>query len=136
MLHGLVLRDTLRVTGTEDPHAFSTAFARATAETVSPWFEWTRDGDRHRIAEVDHGIRGEIYKPADSAWELQQALVSASARDPDLLRLNTRAAMVVEPLDTALTPETEETILRLGGGWRDEPVPAPPRDELVALAND
>jgi hypothetical protein len=135
MLHGLVLRDTLRDTGTDDPHEFATAFAGATAEVVSPWFEWTRAGDRHRIAEVDHGIRGEIYDPADSAWELQQALTSASSKDPDLLRLNTSAAMVVEPLETALTPDREETILRLGGGWRDEPVPAPPRDELVALAN-
>jgi 2-polyprenyl-6-methoxyphenol hydroxylase-like FAD-dependent oxidoreductase len=136
MLHGLALRDTLRETGTDDAHGFSTAFAAATAETVSPWFEWTRDGDRHRLAEIDHGIRGETYAPADSRWELEQALGSASSKDPDLLRMAIRAAMVLDPLDASLTPEVEKTILELGANWRDDPVLAPTRDELVALAND
>jgi hypothetical protein len=135
MLHGLVLRDTLRETGPDDPHGFSKAFADATAAEVSPWFEWTRAADRHRLAEVEHGIRGETYEPTDSAWELEQALASASSKDPDLLRIIIRAAMILEPLDGKLTPEREETILRLGRGWRDDPVLAPSRDELVALAN-
>jgi hypothetical protein len=39
-------------------------------------------------------------------------------------------------LTGALTDRTlAERIVALGGNWRDEPVPAPWRDQLVVLAN-
>lgn len=136
LLHGTVLRDVLADQGLDDPMGFATAFHAATEEVAMPWFRWTRQQDRHRLAEVDAGVRGEAYRPADERYELEQALASATTKDPDLLRLSIGAALVVERLDDALEdPAIVAKVRDLGSGWRDEPVPAPSRDELVALAN-
>ena len=136
MLHGTVLREALRAPGLGDYADFAAAFHAATDDEVLPWFRWTRFEDAHRLAEVEAGIRGEPYLPGDERYELEQALSSASAKDPDLLRLGVRARLVIEPLDDALADRAvAERILELGSGWRDDPVPAPDREALVALAN-
>ena len=136
MLHGLVLRDTLRETENEDPFALVSTFHTATTDAVAPWFFWTRFEDRHRLAEIDSLIAGRHYEPADRRWELEQALANAVMKDPDLLRAFFRAAFVLDPLDEALAaPGVSERVMELGADWRDEPVPAPPREELVAIAN-
>ena len=47
-----------------------------------------------------------------------------------------RAALVLDPLDEALAvPGVRERIMQLGGDWREQPIPAPSREELVELAN-
>jgi hypothetical protein len=136
MLHGLVLRDTLRDTGHEDPFALAGRFHTATTDLVAPWFFWTRFQDRHRLAEIDSLIAGSRYEPGDRRWELEQALAAAANKDPDLLRTAIRAAFVLDPLDEALAaPGISERVMELGADWRDEPLPAPPREELVAIAN-
>jgi flavin-dependent dehydrogenase len=136
MLHGLVLRDTLRETGSEDPFALARAFHAATTDVVEPWFMWTRFEDRHRLAEIDSLIAGKRYEPGDERWELEQALASAVTKDPDLPRTFLRAAFVLDPLHEALAaPGMSERVMELGADWRNEPVLAPPRDELVAIAN-
>jgi hypothetical protein len=62
-------------------------------------------------------------------------LALAAGKDQDCLRVALRAAFVLEPLDQALAaPGMVEKIRELGGGWREKPIPAPGRDELVALA--
>jgi 2-polyprenyl-6-methoxyphenol hydroxylase-like FAD-dependent oxidoreductase len=136
MLHGVVLRDTLREVGCRDPDALATSFHAATAELVEPWFMWTRFEDRHRLAEIDSLIAGMPYEPDDRQWELEQALAAAVMKDPDLLRVFMRSAFVLDPLETALAaPGVSERVMELGADWREVPVPAPPRDELVAIAN-
>ena len=136
LLHGLVLRDTLQETGGNDPFAFASAFHAATTDVVEPWFFWTRFEDRHRLAEIDSLIEGKRYEPDDPRWELEKALALALMKDPDLLRAFFRAAFVLDPLDEALAaPGMSERAMELGADWRDEPVPAPPRGELVAIAN-
>jgi hypothetical protein len=66
----------------------------------------------------------------------EQALGSAAAKDPDWLRVFARANLWMGRLTGALTDRTlAERIVALGGNWRDEPVPAPWRDQLVVLAN-
>jgi hypothetical protein len=135
MLHGLVLRDTLREIGSEDPFALASTFHGATTDVVAPWFLWTRFEDRHRLAEIDSLIAGKRYEPSDRRWELEQALANAVTKDPDLLRAAMRAAFVLDPLNEALAaPGMSERAMELGAGWRDVPVPAPPREELVAIA--
>jgi 2-polyprenyl-6-methoxyphenol hydroxylase-like FAD-dependent oxidoreductase len=137
MLHGVTLRDTLREVGGDDPYTLASAFHGATAEVVEPWFMWTRFQDRHRLAEIDTLIAGERYEPGDRRWELEQALAAAVMKDPDLLRIFVRAALVLDPLEEALAaPGVAERVLDLGADWREVPVPAPPRQELVAIAND
>jgi 2-polyprenyl-6-methoxyphenol hydroxylase-like FAD-dependent oxidoreductase len=137
MLHGVTLRDTFRQVGGDDPYTLARAFHAATAEVVEPWFMWTRFQDRHRLAEINTLIAGERYEPGDRRWELEQALAAAVMKDPDLLRISLRAAFVLDPLDEALAvPGVAERVLALGADWREVPVPAPPREELVAIAND
>jgi flavin-dependent dehydrogenase len=135
MLQGLTLRDSLREAG-DDPYAVAATFHAATARDVEPWFLWTRFQDRHRLAEIDSLIAGEPYEPHDRRWELEQALSAAVMADQDLLRASIRAAFVLDSLDEALAdPEAAERVMALGGDWRARPVPAPPRDELVAIAS-
>lgn len=137
MLHGVVLRDALRVAGGDDPYVLAHAFHAATAREVEPWFMWTRFQDRHRLAEIESLIGGEAYEPDDERWELQQRLDGAVMRDPDLLRVAIRANLVLDPLDQALAaPGVTERVMELGADWREAPVSAPGRDELVAIAND
>ncbi|HZT65830.1 MAG TPA: FAD-dependent oxidoreductase [Acidimicrobiales bacterium] len=136
MMHGRLLRDTLRDAGLDDPYRFASAFHRSTEAEIEPWFRWTLFGDRHRLAQVDAAINGDEYRPGDEKWESEQALTAAAGKDPDLLRAMIRANLLVEPLDKSLTPALIDKALQLGGNWREEPVPAPPRPQLVALAND
>jgi 2-polyprenyl-6-methoxyphenol hydroxylase-like FAD-dependent oxidoreductase len=135
MVHAVALRDLLRDVGLTDPMAFARAFGEATETAVLPWFLWTRDQDRRRIAEIAAGIRGEPYEPEDDAAELEQCLTASMAKDPGLLRRFIAAAMVLEPLDaTFADPTTVARIRELGSGWRDEPLPGPDREALLALA--
>jgi 2-polyprenyl-6-methoxyphenol hydroxylase-like FAD-dependent oxidoreductase len=136
MLHAVTLRDTLRQAAGQDPYTLASAFHAATAEMVEPWFMWTRFEDRHRLAEIDALIAGGEYDPADRRWELEKALAHAATKDPDLLRAVLRASFVFEPLEETLAaPGVAERVLELGADWRQVPVPAPPREELVAIAN-
>jgi 2-polyprenyl-6-methoxyphenol hydroxylase-like FAD-dependent oxidoreductase len=132
-LHALALRDAIRDVGVE-PAALNQRFHARTEADVRPWFEWTRRTDRHRLGEMDAAARGDRYDSGDDAWELEQSLAAATMKDPDLLRANLRANMVLQPLEEALGGGLAERALELGAGWRDEPIPAPSRDELVAIA--
>ena len=136
LLHGLLLRDTLRGVGTDDPYELACAFHSATTEQTLPWFQWTRSTDRHRLAEVAAAMDGREYRPDDPRWELEKKLASAAGKDPDCLRASARPALVLESLEEALAvPGVRDKIEELGAGWRDDPIPAPSRAELVALAN-
>jgi hypothetical protein len=135
-LHGLLLRDVLRDVGLDDHADLVTSFHEATDEQVRPWFDWTLHEDRHRLAEIDAEIRGVAYRPADDRFELERALGAATGKDPDLLRIAMGAALVLEPLDTALDDATTDARIRdLGSNWRDETIPGPGRDDLVKLVN-
>jgi 2-polyprenyl-6-methoxyphenol hydroxylase-like FAD-dependent oxidoreductase len=137
MLQGLALRDRLRDVGLGNAHAFARSFHDITTKTIQPWFTWVRAEDRHRLAEIDAGIRGEEYRPADRWWELDQALRCAAARDPDCLRVFVRDALMIEPFDESLASAgLADRVREVGPDWRHEPVPAPDRDQLVALVND
>lgn len=134
MLHGLVLRDTLRDAGLDDPFELAVSFQAATERDVLPWFLWTRDEDRHRLGEIQAEVDGGEYRPDDERYELEKALAASIGRDPDLLRLAVRAQLVLDPPAPDFSaPGMVERVLELGGGWRDEPTLGPSRDELVKL---
>ena len=124
MMHSLVLRQTLRDVGLDDPYHFALAFEQATRAEVEPLFEWSRSESRHRLAEIDAGIRGEPYDPGDWQWELEQALIVAGREDPDCLRLAVSAGLLISPDDRDLaTNGLADRIRSLGADWRDRPVP-------------
>ncbi|MGN6796452.1 MAG: FAD-dependent oxidoreductase [Streptosporangiaceae bacterium] len=133
MLQATVLRDTLKEAGLEEPWVFACAFHQATAELVEPWYRDTLAADRHRLAEIDALIAGGEYRPADPAWEVSQALASAAFKDPDCLRGFVGVAMVLNrEADVLSRPGMLEKVTALGAGWRNEPIPAPSRGDLLA----
>lgn len=133
MMQATVLRDTIAGTGLEDPWEFACAFHRATAEFVEPWYRDTLAADRHRLAEIDALIAGDEYRPADPAWESSHALASAAFKDADCLRGFVSVAMVLNrEADVLSRPGMLEKVMTLGGSWRDEPIPAPSRGDLLS----
>ena len=136
MLHALTLRDQLRAVGPDYPAAFAEAFHTATAETVEPWYRTTLAGDRHRIGEIEAGIRGETYDPHDPRYHLQMALRAASGQDPDCLRAGLDIQLVLRrPKEVFAPAELRDKILQLGSGWRKEQPLGPDRKQLLALAS-
>ena len=133
MLQATVLRDTIAATGLEDPWEFACSFHDATAEIVEPWYRDTLTADRHRLAEIDALIDGHDYRPADPGWEVSQALAAAAFKDPDCFRGFVSVAMVLSrEADVLSRPGMLEKVTTLGAGWRDEPIPAPSRGDLLS----
>jgi len=136
MLHALTLRDQLRAAGLDDPVAFAGAFHRVTTETVEPWYRATLATDRHRIGEIEAGIRGVAYDSPDPAYELEKALNAAAGRDPECTRATFDIGFVLRtPEEVFARPGLRDKTLRLGSGWRDEPPFGPTREELLALVS-
>ena len=136
MLHALTLRDQLRAAGLGDPAAFAGAFHAATAETVEPWYRATLATDRHRLGEVEAGIRGAAYDPPDPAYQLEKALDASFGRDPECTRASLDIGFVLRTPDEVFAkPGLRDKTLELGAGWRDAPPFGPSREELLALVS-
>jgi 2-polyprenyl-6-methoxyphenol hydroxylase-like FAD-dependent oxidoreductase len=136
MLHALTLRDQLRAAGLDDPAAFAGAFHAATAETVEPWYRATLATDRHRLGEVEAGIRGAAYDPPDPAYQLEKALDASFGRDPECTRASLDIGLVLRTPDEVFAkPGLRDKTLELGAGWRDAPPFGPSREELLAMVS-
>jgi 2-polyprenyl-6-methoxyphenol hydroxylase-like FAD-dependent oxidoreductase len=134
MLHALTLREELRTVGVDDPAAFASAFHKATAEAVEPWYRATLAGDRHRLAQVESGIGGGNYDPDDVGYQMQMALTSASRQDPDCLRAALDIVLVLRtPAEVFASAGLREKVLQLGSNWRDDQAREPTREQLLAL---
>ncbi len=136
MLHALTLRHQLRAVGLADPAAFAEAFHAATAQTVEPWYRATLATDRHRIAELEAGLRVADYDPPDPAYQLAKALDAAAGQDPECTRASLEIGLVLRtPGEVFAAPGLRGKTLRLGSGWRDAPPFGPTRQELLALVS-
>jgi hypothetical protein len=136
MLHALTLRDQLRVIGVDDPAAFAAAFHAATAETVEPWYRATLTDDRHRLGEIEAGIRGATYDSPDPAYQLEMALNDAFAKDPECMRASFDIRFVLRtPAEVYARPGLRDKILQLGSGWREQPPLGPTREQLLAMVS-
>jgi 2-polyprenyl-6-methoxyphenol hydroxylase-like FAD-dependent oxidoreductase len=136
MLHALTLRDQLRVIGVDDPDALAEAFHAATAETVEPWYRATLTDDRHRLGEIEAGIRGATYDSPDPAYQLEMALNNAFAKDPECMRASFDIRFVLRaPAEVYARPGLRDKILQLGSGWRDEPPRGPTREQVLAMVS-
>jgi hypothetical protein len=101
---------------------------------VEPWYRDTLAADRHRLAEIDALIGGGEYRPGDPGWEIGQALANAAFKDPDCLRGFISVVMVLSrAADVTARPGLLDKVIALGAGWRDEPIPAPGRAELLSI---
>jgi 2-polyprenyl-6-methoxyphenol hydroxylase-like FAD-dependent oxidoreductase len=137
MLHALVLRDQLRAAGLDHPAAFAEAFHAATAEIVEPWYRATLASDRHRLGEIEAGLRGAVYDSPDPAYQLEKALVAAFGRDPDCVRAIFDIRFVLRtPEQVFARPGLRDKTLELGSDWRGEPAFGPTREKILALVSD
>ena len=136
MLHALMLRDQLRVVGLDDPAAFAEAFHAATTETVEPWYRATLTSDRHRLGEIDAGIRGAAYDSPDAAYQLEKALDTAFEQDPECARASLDIRFVLRrPEEIFARPGLRDKTLQLGSGWREAQPFGPTREQLLALVS-
>jgi len=136
MLHALTLRNQLRMVGVDNPAAFAEAFHTATTETVEPWYRATLTSDRHRLGEIEAGMRGVSYDSPDAAYQLEKALDAVGPQDPDCLRANFDIRFVLRtPEEVFAQPGLRDKVLQLGSGWRDERPLGPNREQLLALVS-
>ena len=136
MRHALVLRGQLRAVGLDDPAAFAAAFHAATSEQVEPWYRATLATDRHRLGEVEAGIRGASYDPPDPGYQLEKALDAAAGQDPECIRALFDIGFVLRTPDEVFAkPGLRDKVLQLGAGWRDTPAFGPTREELLSLVS-
>jgi 2-polyprenyl-6-methoxyphenol hydroxylase-like FAD-dependent oxidoreductase len=136
MLHALTLRNQLRVVDVDDPAAFTEVFHTATTETVEPWYRATLTSDRHRLGEIEAGMRGVSYDSPDAAYQLEKALDAVGSQDPDCLRANFDIRFVLRtPEEVFARPGLRDKVLQLGSGWRDERPFGPNREQLLALVS-
>jgi len=134
MLHALTLRDQLRTAGLDDAAALTQAFHVATAEKIEPWYRATLASDRHRVGEIEAGIRGEAYDAPDAGYRLEKAHEAAMLLDPEIARVYLDIRLVLQPPAEVLTRHgLQDKILELGAGWRDEPPLGPTREQLLDL---
>jgi flavin-dependent dehydrogenase len=133
-IHAVALRDLLQIASIDFPMELAQRWHEVTEATVEPYYRATLDFDRHRLAEIDAGIDAKTYDPGDPSYEMAQALASAAGKDPDLFRAMLNIVTVLKCPDEVFAPAgVTEKVLALGGGWRDEPVFAPTREELLAI---
>jgi 2-polyprenyl-6-methoxyphenol hydroxylase-like FAD-dependent oxidoreductase len=136
VLHGRILRDTLRRSDPADARRFALEFNDATVTSVEPWYRVTVRYDRHRLAEIDAHIRGRAYDPGDAEWEGIRSIQFAAGRDPDCLRASLAMINVLRtPAEVLRIPGLLGKARAAGPGWRERPFPGPTRAELVAIAS-
>lgn len=136
LMHAVALRDMLGVASIDLPLELAQRWHAVTEATVEPYYRAVLDFDRHRLAEIDAGIEGKAYEPDDPKWESFQALAAAGPKDPDVFRAFLETVGVLSYQDEVMArPGMAEKVQELGGDWRDEPVFAPTREELLAIVN-
>ena len=102
---------------------------------MEPWYRATLATDRHRLGEIEAGIRGAVYDSQDPAYQLEKALGAAVPQDPDCLRAFLGIRLVLRtPQDLFAQPGLRDKTLRLGSGWRERQPPGPTRERILALA--
>ena len=103
---------------------------------VEPWYRATLHYDRNRLAEAQAAIDGVPHQPDDPTWEFIRAMEAASFADPEVFRAYLGATQILFGVEELRArPGFADKVMALGGGWRDQPVFGPTRDELVKTVN-
>jgi 2-polyprenyl-6-methoxyphenol hydroxylase-like FAD-dependent oxidoreductase len=131
-MHAVGLRDLLHDMP-PDPVALQQQWDEVTIAEVEPWYRSTLAFDEGRLAEIDGLLEGRPLEPTPE-FEIGKALGVAAGKDPEMLRaLLDLAGVLALPEEVFARPGVVERVIELGSGWRDEQLPGPSRDELVAL---
>ena len=133
LLHAVALRDLLRDVPIQPGVALAEEWEARTAAIPAPLVDDTLAFDRHRLAEIDAQIAGVPYETEDPGWQLGEALRTAAAKDPDLVRAYASIGSLLERgVDVLSKPGIAERAIELAS---DEPAPGPTRAELVSLVS-
>jgi hypothetical protein len=133
-VHAVGLRDLLHDMPT-DPVALQQQWHDVTMATAEPWFRSTLAFDEGRLAEIDALLEDRPFEPTPE-FEIGKALGTAAGKDPEMLRALLGTANVLTLPDEVIgRPGMFERVVELGSGWREEQLPGPNRDELVAFAS-
>lgn len=136
LLHGCALRDLLREVPVDDPGKVALRWDEVTETTVSSYYRATVAYDRHRLAEIDAGVRREPFRPADELSVAVRNLRVAAPRDPAILRTYLRILMMLEPPHEVLSePGLIPRLVEVAAGHPPYPLPGPDREVLVAAAS-
>jgi hypothetical protein len=85
------------------------------------------------LAEIDGLLQGRPLEPTPES-EIGKALGVAASKDPEMLRaLLDLAGVLALPEEVFARPGVVERVIELGSDWRDEQLPGPSPDEIVAL---
>jgi 2-polyprenyl-6-methoxyphenol hydroxylase-like FAD-dependent oxidoreductase len=132
-LHAVGLRDLLHEMPA-DPVALQRQWHDVTMTTVEPWYRATVAFDEARLAEIDALLDGREFEPTPEV-EIGKAAPVAAGKDPEVLRALLELVGVLSlPEEIFARPGLLERVIELGSGWRDEQIPGPSREELVAIA--
>ncbi|MGW3942284.1 hypothetical protein [Streptomyces phaeochromogenes] len=128
--HSLLLRETLRRTGTAHPVELVTRFAEATRDSLGRVYERTAAYTRHRLAEMDAHTAGTVYRNPD--WIRAKALALLARRDTDALRAERAAAHLLPGARDALrAPALADAVTRLVPEVEQHVPPGPSRADLL-----
>ena len=133
-IHAVGLRDLLHDIPA-DPVQLQQQWHEVTMATAEPWYRSTLAFDEGRLTEIDALLEGRTPE-STPGFEMGKALGVAAGKDPEILRGILEIAGVLALPDEVLDrPGVFERVVELGSGWRDEQLPGPSRDELIALVS-
>ncbi|WAZ26708.1 FAD-dependent oxidoreductase [Streptomyces cinnabarinus] len=132
--HALLLRESLRKFGADNPIELALHFDRDTKELLEPIWSGSLNWDEHRLAEIDAEIRGERYTTDDDDWNLRSMLDAVRLRDPHVLRSYAEVGcMLAGPAEVLARPGLVERIIELGANAPRYPYPGPDRTQLLEI---
>jgi flavin-dependent dehydrogenase len=131
-IHAAALRDVLH-DAPADPVGLQQQWHDATMQEAEAWYRGTLAFDEGRLAEIHALLEDRPHEPTPS-FEITKALQSAAGKDPEILRaFISLVGVLALPEEVLSQPGVFERVVELGGGWRDEHLPGPSREELLAL---
>jgi 2-polyprenyl-6-methoxyphenol hydroxylase-like FAD-dependent oxidoreductase len=135
LAHVARLRDVVREHG-DDPGGLALAWDDVTERELTPWYDATVAVDRARLAEMK-ALRAGDPPPAagDLPSRLRAALPVAMGRDADVFRAGMEiTGCLTLPREVFARPGMVEHILALAGDEPGAVLPAPSREQVVAIA--
>ena len=135
--HAARLRDLVR-DHPGDPLDLARAWDEVTEREFTPWYDATVAVDRARLAEMEALREGrEPAPPADMASRLRAALPVAMGCDGDCFRAGLEITSVLAlPQSVFSRPGMAEKVLSIAAGQPGGGLPAPTREQVVAIANE
>jgi 2-polyprenyl-6-methoxyphenol hydroxylase-like FAD-dependent oxidoreductase len=132
--HAIVLRDAARK-HLDDPAELASAWHFATRAELDPWYEAQVAMDRSRFREMEALRTGvAVTPPEDSAFRIQQALLTARFYDPDAYRAFLEiTGCLARPEEVLAKEGMVERVLQAAEGRAPISAPSPSRDQVLQL---